>query len=629
MVAVVAHCQAQSSRVPNFFEYWQSSDSNKTNFTYDSSFKLKIHLKSAEKIRYVLLFEWNGKKQLSDYFDDKIHKRIKNIFSRKPVPKMMNYELDSTNLSVQFDYLYNYSYTETENQQIEKFREQCKSFSPSRNYLAIDNLVPAGTLKPGRKYAIMVYHDVNTAIFDPDSLLLFDPAAPDINSSDLFYRNKTILNKLYFAYKYFAGSLSDPTSNVFKSIDTAYNRLYQQNKFPVFLQNGKPFKYPLQKLITNFNQPVPQFNSYELIERFVDTRRHISAMIVKSVNNDVFDASSLRLFDDNLKKVRDYFKSLNECSSKKCCGANNFDSTIESNVLWTLWSLQMEDWEKINDGSLAVTLKNPYLAASNVGAKNTPSQNLASSIKFIENAKEILTKLEFEKNFENCGVCIDSCCKICHLEKNNFTELYSALKKYAAKLGYTKELMNTLESAYRKFKDSLIIPYVYLGSKIDMYGANSFIIDFQTRTAVHITPVFGYCYYGFGSLFGAGMQGFSPYLGFQINFEPLNQNVPFRLINQKHFWQRLCFTTGWTLASIAKAGKRSDFFGNSTSLYTALGLKLSHVFTFNAGALWFRANNPNPVVTDKAIACIPSASLSINFTASQLLGDFVKLIPSL
>lgn len=153
-------------------------------------------------------------------------------------------------------------------------------------------------------------------------------------------------------------------------------------------------------------------------------------------------------------------------------------------------------------------------------------------------------------------------------------------------------------------------------------GANTFVYNFQARNEMAITPVFGYAYYGFQKDFG----GFTPYLGFQVNFQGLNRDDPYRLIPRKTIWQRLCFTTAWTLTGVEEKDKRYDLFSKS-SLITCLGYKLGHVAMFNAGGLWFRREDPNPLITRKKAAFTPVLALSINMELEKLVNGFTKLIP--
>jgi len=161
-------------------------------------------------------------------------------------------------------------------------------------------------------------------------------------------------------------------------------------------------------------------------------------------------------------------------------------------------------------------------------------------------------------------------------------------------------------------------------SGADLEDLNAYIFNFQTRTNLHFTPIFGYAVYKFGPTYD-----FSPYLGFQVNIEPMNLNTNFADIRYKSIWQRLAFMTAWTLKSVAYPGKRSDFFGNSSSLLTGIGFKFSHFVMINASALWFKDLDPNPYSTRKNIVCVPSLSLSINLSIPTILNGFTSLIPAL
>jgi hypothetical protein len=175
-----------------------------------------------------------------------------------------------------------------------------------------------------------------------------------------------------------------------------------------------------------------------------------------------------------------------------------------------------------------------------------------------------------------------------------------------------------------KLKSELESIYIesHLFIDVDITEVDTYIYNFQARNEMAITPVFGYAFYGFQK----GFSGFTPYLGFQVNFQGMNRNDPFNQIKRKTIWQRTCFTTAWTLTSVQEVNKRDDLFDKS-SLITALGYKLSHVMMLNAGVLWFKKENPNVLITDKSVAATPVLSLSLNLEIEKLLNGFTKLIP--
>lgn len=203
-----------------------------------------------------------------------------------------------------------------------------------------------------------------------------------------------------------------------------------------------------------------------------------------------------------------------------------------------------------------------------------------------------------------------SCLDVITICLNN---LLTELNKSSKRIHEIIKLTSNLNSIY--VDSRLFIDY-------DIAGVNTYIYNFQSRNDMAITPVFGYAYYGFQK----GFRGYTPYLGFQINFQGLNRDDPFNQIKRKTIWQRTCFTTAWTLTEIQEPNKRNDLFEKS-SLITAFGFKFSHVLMLNGGVLWFKNENPNALVTSKSIVVSPVLSISLNLEIEKLLNGFTKLIP--
>ena len=153
---------------------------------------------------------------------------------------------------------------------------------------------------------------------------------------------------------------------------------------------------------------------------------------------------------------------------------------------------------------------------------------------------------------------------------------------------------------------------------------SSNIFDFKTRSKLQITPDFGYVVYGFQK----GFTSFTPYLGFQINFRTLDKNIPWGVYPNKTLWHRLSFMTGWTLAGVAKQGKRENFF-TSSSLLTGLGFKLTNAIKLTGGAMWFYGDDPNPLIDNRRLRMTPYAGLSVDLDVKEFLNDFTSLIPNL
>ena len=196
----------------------------------------------------------------------------------------------------------------------------------------------------------------------------------------------------------------------------------------------------------------------------------------------------------------------------------------------------------------------------------------------------------------------------------------ACLQSIEALLVQQRQRLKAIAGVRKKINEAIVESRLFID--YDISSVDSYVYNFQSRNELAITPVFGYAYYGFQK----GFNGFTPYLGFQVNFKALNRDDPFHQIHRKTPGQLLCFTTAWTLTGMQEPGKRGDLFDKS-SLITALGVKLSHVLMFNSGVLWFKKQNANALITSKSIAATPVISLSVNMEIDKLLNGFTKLIP--
>lgn len=176
------------------------------------------------------------------------------------------------------------------------------------------------------------------------------------------------------------------------------------------------------------------------------------------------------------------------------------------------------------------------------------------------------------------------------------------------------------EEKIKEIKSKIVENDLFI--KSTSFSATSEIYSFETRAKFKITPDFGYVGYGFQKDFN----GFTPYLGFQIEFRYFDKNIPFKLIPNKTIWHRLSFNTGITLASLKKDGQREDFFKDK-SLLMGFGFRLSNALRLTGGTMLFNKEDPNPLVDNKQIGVTPFVGLSIDLSLKQLLNDMSSLIP--
>ena len=203
-------------------------------------------------------------------------------------------------------------------------------------------------------------------------------------------------------------------------------------------------------------------------------------------------------------------------------------------------------------------------------------------------------------------------------EKNDITKLASFY------LSNLKAIYDRTDINNDSIK-SLVISEIIsndLFAKGDWVSSTSEIFTFETRAKFRITPDFGYVGYGFQE----GFNGFTPYLGFQIEFRYFDKNIPFKLIPNKTIWHRLSFNTGITLASLKKDGQREDFFKDK-SLLMGFGFRLSNALRLTGGTIIFNREDPNPLIDNKQLGVTPFVGLSIDLSLKQLLNDMSGLIP--
>ena len=114
-----------------------------------------------------------------------------------------------------------------------------------------------------------------------------------------------------------------------------------------------------------------------------------------------------------------------------------------------------------------------------------------------------------------------------------------------------------------------------------------------------------------GLLFAGDIGIGALYVGSNIYFRPINKRAPLGAAGS--FGRRLALTVGLTISSIADENNktRSDLFWNQ-SLVLGAGLRLASSVRGGAGAIVFRASDPNPLVTRKSAAVTWYVSFSFD-----------------
>lgn len=230
----------------------------------------------------------------------------------------------------------------------------------------------------------------------------------------------------------------------------------------------------------------------------------------------------------------------------------------------------------------------------------TRLSNLLSSSKEIERYKQLLTMLT---------LCHPDSCLIQMIEE--IGRLKNRITHYAQLI----TIRNNSESEIRKLIEESMI---FL--KVQIASGTTDIYNMKTRSSFRINPDFGLVYYGFQKDFW----GLSPYAGIQINIRSINKDLPFRA-----YWRKphslLSFSLGYSINQLKADNKRTDFFTKG-SLMTGAGIKFCQSVRVTTGAMWFYAENPNPVITKKELKYTPYLGLSVDLSIAELLQDFKSLV---
>jgi len=115
-----------------------------------------------------------------------------------------------------------------------------------------------------------------------------------------------------------------------------------------------------------------------------------------------------------------------------------------------------------------------------------------------------------------------------------------------------------------------------------------------------------------------------PYVGSNIYFRPVNRDAPLR--SRGGFLRRFSVNLGVSTNSVARSGRRTDLFG-SQSVIAGAGYRLTDIFRVGAGAVVFRAEDPNPLLSRKRLAVSPYAALSFDFSLAKTFKGIGNLFP--
>jgi hypothetical protein len=199
------------------------------------------------------------------------------------------------------------------------------------------------------------------------------------------------------------------------------------------------------------------------------------------------------------------------------------------------------------------------------------------------------------------------------------TSLATNLPLAVAKTKTVHDLDSTARAISKQI-DSVATHFAGFALPIAQLSSSSYSQNFDTRAGFYLQADVGFLAYRIPA--DPHVQyGFAPYLGFHANFRPLNTDLSFKLTTHLSFWQRLSFNAGVCLTSFSDSGKHTGLIG-SAAMLTGLGYAFGPAFRITGGVLWYRKEDPDPLISHETTAAMPYIGLSIDVRLKPITNTF-------
>lgn len=240
---------------------------------------------------------------------------------------------------------------------------------------------------------------------------------------------------------------------------------------------------------------------------------------------------------------------------------------------------------------------------------NKRTANIDSSISILNNLRRSLFLVKPLHPGSNVPAAIANVDKL-------ISELFSAKKNIVAQAKKRKEIealiLKTQFSGY----------YFTLSS---IASGNSYL-NFETRNKVLLTPDFGIVTSAITKKGKELEYGLIPYLGFHINFMPVDKDLSFRSY-KKNWKQYFSFMVGWSLVNMNQSDSVYKNFFEKSSLLTGFGYRLGNVARISAGTQWlFKTGTNSNNQPFRKLHFFPYVGLSFDLNVKQYLNGFVDLL---
>ncbi len=164
-----------------------------------------------------------------------------------------------------------------------------------------------------------------------------------------------------------------------------------------------------------------------------------------------------------------------------------------------------------------------------------------------------------------------------------------------------------------------------------IYGITASTGDIKTAGGNYIIPEFGLANMVSNQTNGGPTYFLRPYYGINVSFRAINKNIRFKdirylgykkiksggtktrvlMLKGPSIWHHMSASIGVTQNSIATNHPEIDDLTNSTCLMTGLNYRLTRSFRIGAGAVWYKKDNPNPLLSSQ-ITAMPYFSLALD-----------------
>ena len=172
-----------------------------------------------------------------------------------------------------------------------------------------------------------------------------------------------------------------------------------------------------------------------------------------------------------------------------------------------------------------------------------------------------------------------------------------------------RELQRLLVERDRKITALLDELALELDSRVRLLGTTTG--GYETRASYYISADIGVGY-------APDVEEMFTYIGTNIYFRPVNKKAPLRGLS---FKKRFSIMLGLTNESLESEGQLKGIVGTSP-LLVAGGLRLNDFIRLSAGAVIFKDEDPNPLITEEQLAWSPYISISIDWNLRKIFARF-------